>query len=71
MKNGILPWTLTVNPGGAYLEEGFTISDELNEKLTYSGSFKVYSYEGKDNSLKLTEISGHGITDSYDEESRV
>lgn len=71
MKNGILPWTLTVNPGGAYLEEGFTISDELNEKLTYSGSFKVYSYEGKDNSLKLTELSGHGITDSYDEESRV
>lgn len=71
MKNGILPWTLTVNPGGAYLEEGFTISDELNEKLTYSGSFKVYSYEGKDNSLKLTELSGHGITDAYDEESRV
>ena len=71
MKNGILPWTLTVNPGGAYLEEGFTISDELNEKLTYSGSFKVYSYEGKDNSLKLTELSGHGITDAYDEESRI
>ena len=71
MKNGILPWTLTVNPGGAYLEEGFTISDELNEKLTYSGSFKVYSYEGKDNSLKLTELSGHRITDAYDEESRV
>ena len=64
MKNGILPWTQTLNPGGAHLEEGFTISDELYEKLTYSSSFKVYSYEGIDTSTTLTELSGSGRPDA-------